>query len=257
MKRGTRLLAGLLAGAAGLLLLVVLADRVLLPLYTRLGRETRTPDVTGLSLDAAELALANAGFLARVERRKPDPSGRWLDGQVMEQFPQAGRLSKSGRRVHLTVCRGGLLLACPRLDGRTLRQAANELADLGLSLDSARFGWRFDGVYGRGTVLSQDPAAGDSLLKGERVAVTLSLGPEPDRIEVPGLLGLGRAAAVRALRSIGLEAGAWHPLVERSRSKGVRSQRPAAGSLVPPGTPVELWIQTGPAAEEPGEEENP
>lgn len=240
-----------------LTLLVALADRVLLPAYTRLGRETTTPDVLGLDIEAAELALARAGFQARVERRKPDPSGRYGDGQVMEQFPRAGRLSKSGRRVQLTVCQGGRHRPCPDLGGLTLRQAANELADQELALDSARFAWRFDGVGGRGTVLDQDPAPGDSLLKGQRVRVTLSLGPEPERVEVPSLLGLGRGQAVRALRSIGLEPGAWHPLVEPSRSKGVRSQKPVAGSRVLPGSSVELWIQTAPQDPPPIEEPNP
>jgi eukaryotic-like serine/threonine-protein kinase len=240
----------LFAAAAPLLLLLLLivADRLLLPLYTRLGRETTTPLVVGLPLEAAELKLRQAGFEAVVERRKPDPSGRYGDGEVMEQFPRAERLSKSGRRVHLTVCRGGRHVLLPDLSGNTLRQATVELNDRGLQLDSLGLGWRFDGVYGRGTVLAQSPAPGDSLLPGSLVSVTLSLGPEPERVEVPSLLGLDRAAAGRALRSIGLEPGRWLPLVESSRQRGVRSQQPAAGSLVPPGSRVDLWIQTGRAS---------
>lgn len=223
-------------GAAMLLLLLV--DLLVMPALTRHGRETRTPAVLGLPLAEARRSLEEAGFLPVVEARRPDPAGRYPKGQVMGQYPRAGRLSKSGRKVLLTVSTGGRQLRVPDLLGATLRQALGLLADAGLEEDTLQRHWRHDERQGLGTILAQRPAVGDTLTPGDRVSLTLCLGPAPEWVSAPSVLGLDRARAASALEQAGLSVGFMD--AGEGEILPVLEQDPPPGTPLVPGSAVDL-----------------
>ncbi len=242
-KRTLRLIAAIGLLSLGGVLILLGVDNILMPLYTRHGHECVTPDVVGQDLAAAQLTLRRAGFHALVEREKPDPTGVYHNGQVMEQFPRAGGATKEGRRVYLTVCAGGRYIILPDLRGTTERRFASSLADLGLGVDSTRIHFRYDSLQVAGIVLAHNPSAGDSLLAGERLGVTLSLGPEPTSVPVPGLLGKSLAQARDLLARHGLRVGKTHLILDAKAEAGIRRQEPVAGSHVAPGSELELWVK--------------
>ena len=229
--------------ALGGVLILLGVDNILMPLYTRHGHERVTPDVVGQDLAAAKLSLRRAGFRALVEREKPDPTGLFHNGQVMEQFPRAGGATKEGRRVYLTVCAGGRYLHLPDFRGTTERRFLSQLADLGLAIDSTRIQYRFDSLQVAGLVLAHEPAAGCSLLTGESLGVTISLGPEPASVLVPGLLGKSLEEARALLARHGLRVGKTHLILDETAEAGVRRQEPVAGSHLAPGSELELWVK--------------
>jgi beta-lactam-binding protein with PASTA domain len=226
----------------GLLLLVVLVDRLLLPGWTRLGHEQAAPELVGLDLEAAGLRASSEGFKLVVERQRSDPTGRFGKNQVMEQFPRAGSMTKHGRRIYVGVSTGGRHVIVPDLSGLSLRQATGRLADVELGMDSNSLDYRFDERFGRDAVITHQPAPGDSLLPGESVSLVLSLGRKPETVEVPALLGLSREQARLNLRQAGLAMGETHLLLERGKGAGLLRQNPLPGRSVPPDTPVDIWI---------------
>ncbi|WP_181019905.1 protein kinase domain-containing protein [Nonomuraea typhae] len=68
---------------------------------------------------------------------------------------------------------------------------------------------------------------------------------EPVGVGVPGLVGLDRSAAVKALRRAGLEAGDVNEVDSGQRIGQVLISRPGAGSLVARGTKVDLDVSAG------------
>ncbi|MFI6505738.1 PASTA domain-containing protein [Nonomuraea typhae] len=68
---------------------------------------------------------------------------------------------------------------------------------------------------------------------------------EPVGVGVPGLAGLDRSAAVKALRRAGLEAGDVNEVDSGQRIGQVLNSRPVAGSLVAKGTKVDLDVSAG------------
>jgi eukaryotic-like serine/threonine-protein kinase len=233
-------IAGLLASAALIILLAL--DMFVMPVWTRLGSETVMPDLRGLDYNLAEARLSKNGFVAVLDRNKIDPTGSFKSGQIMEQFPAAGGKTKSGRRVYLTVCAGGRHIKLADYRGTTFRQCLSLLGDLGLNVDSSRVSFSFDSTFGKGVVLAQQPLAGDSLLRGESLGFDICLGPRPQRISVPSLLGLSEYSAEWLLRESGLQLGDKKLLLEKDRPPGIRSQEPKSGNLVDISSEVNVWI---------------
>jgi len=233
-----QVLGGLGLVLAVLLVAAVLMDQLLLPRLTRQGAERALPAVLGLPQAQAEQVLRDEGFQPRVESRRPDPSGRYADGEVMGQFPRPGRRAKPGREVSLTISGGRRQVTVPDLSGSTLRQALGLLADVRLEEDTLARHWRHDPRFGEGTVLAQLPAAGDTLAPGDRVGLTLSLGPAPDWVPVPSVTGLPLWKAGQGLEQAGLAVGfVDDPLHPEAL---VLSQDPAPGTPLVPGSAVDL-----------------
>lgn len=234
-------LGGLLGLALGALILAALAlDLLVMPLLTHHGREERCPRVLGLGWAEAQRALREAGFEPVLEARRADSGGRWAAGQVMDQYPLPGRLTKCGRRVHLTISAGGRMMRVPDLRGVTQRQATGLLADARLEQDTLRRHWRYDERFGQGAVVGQTPAAGDSLPPGGLVSLTLSLGPPPDWVNAPSLLGLSLARAEEQLERSGLATGYVDLSVDSLAGRLVLEQDPPPGTPLVPGSAIDL-----------------
>ncbi|MGH3361965.1 MAG: PASTA domain-containing protein, partial [Nocardioides sp.] len=96
-----------------------------------------------------------------------------------------------------------------------------------------------------GKVLGTDPAAGDRVLDGGTVTVTLSLGKE--RYDVPQLRGMTEDEAQDALTGTSLmfgeSTGAWSATVPEGTV--IRSD-PAAGTTLRPDAVVDLVLSKGP-----------
>lgn len=130
----------------------------------------------------------------------------------------------------------------PAVVGLSLDEARRRLAGAGLKVslgDSVPSGEK------RGTsVVAQTPAAGTRLFSGGSVTLDVTASQEPST--VPEISGMVRTDAISALTNAGLISG--HVTEETSdRPRGiVLSTRPAAGQLVPRGTPVDFVVSGGP-----------
>jgi beta-lactam-binding protein with PASTA domain len=125
----------------------------------------------------------------------------------------------------------------------TQADAERRLTALGLTASVGES--RFSADAPKSTVLSQSPAAGTVVAPGSAVTLDVSAGQQ--RATIPGLLGLSREDAERALTRAGLTLGQLSEQASDSARGLVLDAQPAEGQVVPLGTRVDLAISAGPA----------
>jgi len=136
---------------------------------------------------------------------------------------------------------GGNVVTVPSLDGLTIEQASETLAEYEL-----RIGAQTPEISERpeGTIIAQQPAAGEGIEQGQAVNVTVSTGREQST--VPQLVGLTTLDDVRiALSDFGLVLGAITESDSNQPSGYVLEQNPGEGTQVAAGSSVDIVVSSG------------
>jgi beta-lactam-binding protein with PASTA domain len=98
-----------------------------------------------------------------------------------------------------------------------------------------------------GSIISETPAAGTMVAPNSDVSVVVSSGPAP--VSVPNVVGMTQASATASLTGVGLVVGTVTTAISATVTSGsVISENPASGSMVGPGSAVNLTISSGPTA---------
>ena len=181
----------------------------------------------------------------------------------IQQQPTYRGKSKTGRRIGFTIISlvaivgailGAVLIArfvfgaatvgkvqVPNLDGLTIEQATNALDDFQL-----RLGAQTPEVSDRpsGTIIAQQPAAGESLEQNQAVNVTISGGLE--QATVPQLVGLTSLDSVRlALSDANLQLGTIKEKASSQPTGYVLAQDPPEGTQVEAGSMISISVSSG------------
>ncbi|MDZ7270691.1 MAG: PASTA domain-containing protein [candidate division KSB1 bacterium] len=229
----------LLWGAVAIILLYVTCDRVIMPLYTRHGRDVAVPDVVGLTYAAAQLKLSQAGF--RIVKAGEQFDSEHEPGVVLFQSPEPGAPAKRGRRIYVTVSKGERFVTMPKVVGGSERSAALELSSQGLVLRNIQY--VFSTEYLRDVVCDQSIPEGQVVRQGTEVDIAVSLGPAPDQFVVPQLIGKSLAEASKIIERAGLTLGTIrYQTSEKLLPDTVIDQVPAGGSEAVMGQPVDLVV---------------
>jgi serine/threonine-protein kinase len=134
------------------------------------GPERRAvPDLAGLGLEDARIALAEAGLVAEPVGRVPGGP----EGQVVAQGVSPGGRRLKGAAVPLLVSSGPrpVLLRMPALQGLTRGSAVVALDRLGVRIE--RLEEARDDPDRRGLVVAQAPEAGSPVVRGAGVVLTV------------------------------------------------------------------------------------
>jgi beta-lactam-binding protein with PASTA domain len=230
-----------------LLLALVLGGLALLWYLSRDDDEAKpVPAVVRLPERQAVELLNEEGFDARV-RRLPSQAPR---GIVFAQDPGAGRELEEDRVVTISVSAGPASRDVPNVIGLPVEQAEQRLRDADLRA-------RRVSVFSeepKGTVVAQDPRAGEQASPNSRVRINISQGT--GRVEVPDVVGRIASDARTRLSQAGLQSRIVR--VPSAEPEGrVVAQSPTAGSEVARGSTVRLNISDGTGAQEPAEREVP
>ncbi len=129
----------------------------------------------------------------------------------------------------------------PNLDGLTIEQATTTLGEFDL-----RLGAQTPEMSDRpvDTVISQQPAAGETLEQGQSVNVTVSAGLE--QVTVPQLIALTSIDAVRiALADANLQLGAIKEKNSAQPPGYVLAQDPEEGTQVDAGASIDITVSSG------------
>jgi hypothetical protein len=193
--------------------------------------QVKVPKVAGLPLAEARTKLADAGLVVGEVTRPSDATVP--EGTAIRTDPPADATADKGSTVRLFVSSGPPEVAVPNLIGLTQAAAEDALkkADLRFVVTTA-----VNASVSAGKVSSSGPAAGTPVRSGSTVNVEVSSGPP--QIAVPNLVGLSQSAAEAALKGAGLAIG----VVTKVTSDSVSGAHPAAGTLVSPGSAVELEV---------------
>ena len=194
---------GILASIGLIILLALLFDFIVMPLYTFHGAERELPDVTEMELDEAVHLLRAKGFTVTREPDKFDP--HIPTGTVIFQNPRPFTVVKKGRRVSLTISAGIRLVEVPSLIGLSERDAVTMLQKSGLICGEIFY--RIDNFYPRGVVCDQDTIAEAQIPENSIVNFTLSIGSRPDHFVVPDVCMKGLDEAKKLIGRSGLHVG--------------------------------------------------
>lgn len=192
------------------------------------------PDVVGRSRTDAEAALKAAGFeLGSVTEAYSTSVGK---GTVSSQDPQAGAQASKGSPVSIVISRGPETVTVPNVVGSSQAVATQRLSDAGLE---AQVQTESSSTVAEGNVISQAPAAGDSVPKGSKVTITVAKTPP----KVPGVVSMLKADAENTLVSAGFTVTVINQATPDPTKVGrVISQDPPAQSEAPAGSAVKIYV---------------
>ncbi|MGH2946612.1 MAG: PASTA domain-containing protein [Solirubrobacteraceae bacterium] len=193
------------------------------------------PSVAGLPRREAEDRLREAGFEPEVERAFSDEVE---EGRVISSSPSEGTTVELGTTVTLRVSRGRQPVEVPDVVGDTEENARSALEAAGLTVETTD---RESEDEEPGTVLEQDPAAGEEVAPGSTVMLTVAEAP-PD-VAIPDTVGQAEDEAREALEEEGFEVRVREQTVTDATQDGtVVDQNPSGGEERPEGSRVTIVV---------------
>jgi beta-lactam-binding protein with PASTA domain len=202
--------------------------------------DVAVPNVVRMSEEEAVATLEAAGLAVDVTNA---PSDAVEEGLVVRQTPGAGQVVPPGTTVGIVVSEGARVenVDVPDVTGLTSQDAERALTEAGLQVAVAESP---STAVASGVVISQLPAAGESVAPGTTIGLQVSTGPPEDdsQVEVPDVVGDSVSAAENELRDAGLQSlrvavgGTGRPANE------VVAQSPAAGDEVAENSTVVLFF---------------
>jgi eukaryotic-like serine/threonine-protein kinase len=129
----------------------------------------------------------------------------------------------------------------PALTSLPQAQAEARLARLGLKASATQAS---STTVAAGNVVSQAPRPGAEVKKGSRVSLVISSGPSS--LGMPNVLGKSEAQALAALQAAGLKPTTQTQASTKVKRGIVISTDPTAGTDLQEGSPVTLFVSSGP-----------
>ena len=224
------------AVAAALLLFVVIG------FVTGLfgGKEIKAPDFKNMTLKEAKLAAKE--YKIRIKKGDEVVSEEVEKGRIVSQDPDAGTTIKTGSTVTVNISKGLGDGSVPDLRGKKQSELADYLEAAGFKLGTVS---EEASEEEKGTVLSQDPDAGEEVEKGTAINVVVSDGSKA-KATVPYLVGKSINDAQSALSKAGLSLGSISYEYSSTYAEGeVIWQQYDANAQLDKGTSVRIRVSKG------------
>ena len=204
--------------------------------------KVKVPKIVNQSLEEAEDTLEKKGL--QLEIYYKTYSSQTPKDHVISQSPKANETVRKKRTISVVVSKGAELSVVPKFNGVSLRKVKVELDKKDLVLGKVKR--EYSRKLSEGRVISQTPPADKKVEAKTKVDLVVSKGPEPQRIEVPNLVGLKREEAVEKLRAAKLIVGQVSERKSLSYYEGrVIAQQPASGAEVVEGSTMKLIVSSG------------
>ncbi len=193
--------------AVAFVVLVVIIASVALNLVTHHGKTVTAPDFTNLTVAEAEALASNSKVAVKVV---DSVFVRRLNGGVVyRQQPKPGATVKEGRSIFLTI--NSVVprkVVMPNLFGYSVTEARSELQNRGLTMGYLNY----VKDIATNTVLEQrvdgvEVKAGDLVVSGSAVDLTVAVASEDNHTEVPRIIGMKYVSAIDALHDKFLNVG--------------------------------------------------
>lgn len=241
------LAAGITIAAIAIIWMVLLVDRVVMPLITLSGVERQVPDLHHLSISEADSVCRNLGL--ELVRGRIRTENRLSPGTILDQYPIAGGMVKPGRRIEVVVSDHEMLAICPYVIGQSPREAAIRANSIGLEVLSEHTRYHHSTLYPEGVVMAQYPASGKELTRGHELVLTVSLGKKPDNIVAPNLVGRDINDVGLLLAKNSLLKGKIIHFPDKSVTEGtIISQYPEPGATMQSGESIALRVAMKPVS---------
>lgn len=198
--------------------------------------------VVGMTQEAAQLALSEAGFTMQVtEIVESDQK----EGTVLTQSIEEGAMVATGSNVQVTVSGGKAVeetFEIPKVVGNTENAAVNSLTQLELSVEKE---YEYSDTVAAGVVIAVSPTEGSAVTKGTKVKLTLSQGKKS--VSVVSVVGKEESVGKAELEAAGLTVVVEKDYSDSYAAGTIMKQSVAGGKTVASGTQVTITVSGGEA----------
>ena len=214
-------------------------------LFFRGSEITVVPDVNGMQLEEALIAIQDKGLISKIQLRySQDPGDK---GKVLDQQPSPGSIRRAGKAVTLSVSRGAVIDKIGDYTGWNLQDLKTHFMTLFSTYGTfITIKEPVITVYSkepRGTIIQQKPLPGTPVTSYTQLELIVSQGPEDAVITVPTFKGMNFQEALLQVTGMNIPfAFSFRDKQGAEKPGTVVSQTPEAESEVRRGTMMQLQI---------------
>jgi serine/threonine-protein kinase len=205
------------------------------------GASVKFPSVVGATTEQANSTLTTLGLKTVIIEERFDED--IAKGRVISTDPSAGDSIALGGTVNLVVSKGAERYIIPSLLKLTPEAAVNLLAKSPLKVGEITEA--FNANVPKGFVISSNPAEGSKVKRDTLVDFVVSKGVET--FSLASFVGTNGEQALNELTAAGFNVTTTYAFDEKAMPGEVISQQPAAGSDLPKGAAVEIFVSKGSA----------
>ncbi|MFD4600715.1 PASTA domain-containing protein [Streptomyces sp. NPDC058464] len=191
------------------------------------------PNLVGQTVETARREAGAVGLTLTVDEQ--EPCADQTEGLVCHQTPTGGQLAR-GRPITVVVSTGAPKTEVPDVTGKDQADASRILEAKGFEVRTRRI----TSSRTPGTVLDQNPQAGQQAARSTEITLTVAKAPE--RVTVPDLRGRTLSEARKLLTENNLKLGSTTKVTSTSPAGSVVAQSIAAGGTAAPDSPIDVQL---------------
>lgn len=197
-------------------------------------------EVIGKSKEEVIRELADIGLQSDASHE--EINDMYEQGIVVQSDVEEGQQLKKGYIVKLTISKGSKKQLLPSFEEKSLNEAKATLYQLSIpyEIESIR------SELPIGTVIKQTPKVGTNIEEVVRVYLTVSMGDEQEDVLVPSLKKSTVRSAESTLHRLDLNLGKVSEEYNATIEKGKIISNTSVGSVVAPGTFIDVIVSLGP-----------
>lgn len=205
------------------------------------GPTVKVPDFVGMQYEDAAAKAEKKGFIVEFEQIYKDDAKA---GEVVEQSIEAGKRVDRGSSITLMISVGENAVLVPEITDMTKSKAEEKLMENNLEFGDVKY---VHSDKPAGTVISQDPKAGEMVALNSSVNIEVSQGDVSEEVPMPSLVNKTKEEAQKALDEIGLVAKFLEGHSDTVEEGRVIDQGIAEGTIVGVGSTITLTVSVGKA----------
>lgn len=192
--------------AIGIFLALFIFVLIMLRFITRHGEEVVVPDLRGMYLEEAEVALQNSGITFEViDSVYLRSKGK---GEITEQSPMPDTKVKKGRKIYVTVnFKSKKQVTVPEMRDVSYRQAKATLEALGFEVEITYKPSEFDNLVMDVKHNDISLAAGAHLEDGSKILLVVGQNNSDEEVTMPSLIGFSYSEALSLINGNNLVLG--------------------------------------------------
>lgn len=224
-----------------IVIIVLVADKLVMPIVTRHGTELELPNLTNERLTDAREKLTALGLSLVISSEEYSPGKE--PGTVLGQYPVGGTRVKPGRIVKLVVSLGQKSVVIPDVSGKSVRQARLDLEVAGLMFGDVA--WAFSDTIPERVVVFSYPAAGTEIPIGSPVNLMVNRGRASTFTYMPAVIGLPLGEAIKKIEDKSLRMGVTNYRTDENfLPETVLEQSEPLGTELDVGTEIDLVVSS-------------
>ena len=221
---------------------IVLAALVAIAAFALIiGKQVAVPTVTGLTLPQAQNVVTAAGL--KIGDITTQSGSNAPEGSIIAQTPAPGVAVRDGSSLSIVIAAFRPKVRVPSVVGLSTAEAGRIISSAGLVAQIAR---KYSDSTPQDSVIDQSPPAGQSVLLGSSVSISISIGPQSTTVTLPDVVGMTQSDAVNKIVSLGLTTHVSNSFSSTVAVGQIVDELPGAGQEVAPGTAIGLNVSAGP-----------